>query len=175
MRFKVLFGYFLLIIFSFILHYIKPGRMYYSILPVLMIAYPVFSGSRIKISFSLKDILIGFLASFLILFPCYLFLGGNPTKITLADVLFQFIGVAFPEEVFFRGYIQESLKRSLNAVLITSLFFSFAHFPNAIFSNNWVSLLSFFPSLIMGWLYLKTGNILPGTIFHFFANILLLL
>ncbi len=172
MKIKVLSGYFLVIIFSFMLHYLKPDRMYYSILSVLMIAYPVFSGSRIRLNFSIRDILIGLFTSFIILLPYYLLFGGDLERITLAEVLFQFLGVAFPEEVFFRGYIQESLKRNFQAVLITGLLFSLSHLPDAIFSNNWISLMSFFPSLIMGWLYLRTGNILPGIIFHFFANIL---
>ncbi len=174
MKSKVLLGYFLVTIFSFMLHYIKPGGMYYGILPVLMIAYPFLSGCRIRLNFSLKDILIGFSISFIILLPYHLVFGGDLEKITFADILFQFVGVAFPEEVFFRGYIQESLKRNLKAVLITSLLFSLSHFPKAMFSNDCFSLLSFFPSLIMGWLYLKTGNILPGIIFHFFANLIYL-
>ncbi|NWF97600.1 MAG: CPBP family intramembrane metalloprotease [Nitrospirae bacterium] len=172
MKIKVLSGYFLIIIISFMLHYIKPGRMYYGILPVLMIAYPVFSGNKIRLNFSIRDILIGFSISFIILLPYHLVFGGDIERITFAEVLFQFIGVAFPEEVFFRGYIQESFKRNFKAVLITSLLFSLSHLPEAMFSNDWISLLSFFPSLIMGWLYLKTGNILPGVIFHFFANVI---
>jgi membrane protease YdiL (CAAX protease family) len=54
---------------------------------------------------------------------------------------------------------------------LVSLLFSLAHLPKAVFYNEWMSLLSFFPSLVMGWLYLKTNNILPGTIFHLFANL----
>ena len=27
------------------------------------------------------------------------------------------------------------------------------------------------PSLVMGWLYMRTNNILPGTIFHLLANL----
>jgi hypothetical protein len=56
-------------------------------------------------------------------------------------------------------------------VLFVSLLFAIAHLPKAILYNEWMVLLSFFPSLVMGWLYMKTNNILPGTIFHLLANL----
>ena len=71
---------------------------------------------------------------------------------------------------FFRGFLQDSMGRTYQSVLLVSLLFALAHVPSAFFLNNWMSLLSFFPSLVMGWLYMKTNNIIPGTLFHFFAN-----
>jgi membrane protease YdiL (CAAX protease family) len=86
-------------------------------------------------------------------------------------LIFQLLSVSFPEEFFFRGFLQDSIGNNLRAIILGSLFFSLAHLPKALFMGEWVSLLSFFPSLIMGWLYMKTNNILPGVIFHFFANL----
>jgi membrane protease YdiL (CAAX protease family) len=57
-------------------------------------------------------------------------------------------------------------------VLLVSLLFAVAHVPKALFLGDWMSLLTFFPSLVMGWLYMKTNNILPGTIFHLLANLI---
>ncbi len=137
-----------------------------------MILYPIFVGHRIKFAFSIKDFLIGLGVSFLILVPYYLIFGGSSEKITLYAILFQLLGVALPEEFFFRGFLQDSMGRSFKAIIFVSLLFSFAHLPKAIFYYEWILVLSFFPSLVIGWLYMKTNNVLPGTIFHFLANVI---
>jgi len=79
--------------------------------------------------------------------------------------------VSLPEEFFFRGFLQDSIGKSFRAVFLVSLLFSLAHLPKVIFMGEWISLLSFFPFIDYGWLYMKTNNILPGVIFHFLANL----
>ncbi len=173
MRVKVISGYFAVLVLSFLLYSLRPvNSIYYNSLPALMLIFPVAAGHRIKISFSIKDSLLGFLVSFIVLFPFYLVSGGDIRSITVPALLFQLLAVSFPEEFFFRGFVQDSLGRTARDVLLASLLFSFAHLPRAVFQGDWISLLSFFPSLIMGWLYMKTNNIVPGTIFHLLANLL---
>jgi uncharacterized protein len=172
MNIKIISAYLAVVILSFSLHSLKPGNsLYYNSLPFLMLMLPIVFGQRIKIRFSLNDTLMGLIVSVIILLPYYLLFGGSLDKISGYYIVFQFLSAAFPEEFFFRGFIQDSIGRNIRAVLIVSLMFSLAHLPKAIFLGEWMSLLSFFPSLIMGWLFMKTGNILPGTIFHLLANL----
>jgi membrane protease YdiL (CAAX protease family) len=172
MNIKIISAYLAVLILSFSLHLLKPANsLYYSSLPLLMLMLPVIFGHRVKIRFSIKGTAMGLIVSAIILLPYYLFFGESLSNISIYFVTFQLLGIAFPEEFFFRGFIQDSIGRNLKAVLLVSLLFSLAHLPKAIFLNEWMSLLSFFPSLAMGWLYMKTNNILPGTIFHLLANI----
>ena len=172
MNIKIISAYLAVLMLSFFLHLLKPANsLYYSSLPLLMLMLPIIFGHRVKIRFLLKDAATGFIVSAIILLPYYFVFGGSLRTISIYFVTFQLLGIAFPEEFFFRGFLQDSIGRNLKAILLVSLLFSLAHLPKAIFLGEWMSLLSFFPSLVMGWLYMKTHNILPGTIFHLLANL----
>ena len=172
MNIKTISGYLSILILSFLLYSIKPtNNIFYSSLPILMVMFPIIVGYRVKIRFSIKDFSLGLIVSLIILLPYYLVFGGNLKTTTAYYIIFQLLSVSLPEEFFFRGFLQDSIGRNFRAVLIVSLLFSIGHLPKAIFLGEWISLLSFFPSLIMGWLYMKTTNILPGTIFHLLANL----
>ncbi len=172
MNIKTISGYLAILILSFLLHSINPAsRIFYSALPVMMLIYPIIVGYKVKIRFSAKDIAIGFVVSIIFLLPYYFFSGGNLKAISGYYIIFQLLSVSLPEEFFFRGFLQDSIGRNLKAIVLVSLLFSIAHLPKALFLGDWISLLSFFPSLVMGWLYMKTNNILPGTIFHLLANL----
>jgi membrane protease YdiL (CAAX protease family) len=172
MNMKAVSGYISLLILSSFLHAMKPSNnLLYSSLPLLMLIFPIAVGHRVRIHFSIKDISLGCIVSAVVLLPYYLLFGGHGKTITLYIMLFQMLSVSFPEEFFFRGFLQDSMGNYFKAILWVSLLFSLAHLPRAIFLHDWISLLSFFPSLIMGWLYMKTKNILPGTVFHFLANL----
>lgn len=172
MNMKTISGYVALLILSFVLYSTKPSHnIYYSTLPVLMLIYPIIVGHRVKLRFSIKDILLGLIVSVIVLLPYHLVAGGDIRKISADIVIFQFLNVALPEEFFFRGFLQDSTGKNFRAVLFVSVLFSVAHLPRALLLNDWISLLSIFPSVVMGWLYMKTNNILPGTIFHLLANL----
>jgi membrane protease YdiL (CAAX protease family) len=169
---KPISGYLFIVFVSFMLYLMKPANtLYYSLLPLLMLILPLAAGYRVKISFSIKDVVVGLVVSVVLLLPYSLFFGGSLQTLSLSFVIFQLLGVALPEEFFFRGFLQDSMGRNLKTVIIVSLLFSLAHLPRTIFLGEWMPLLSFFPSLVMGWLYLKTNNIIPGTLFHFLANL----
>jgi membrane protease YdiL (CAAX protease family) len=172
MRGKAVIGYVALLVLSLLLHAAKPANaLYYSLLPVLMLVFPIMVGHRVKLRFDIKDFILGIIVSIIILAPYYVIFGGNMTTITVYAFLFQLLGVSFPEEFFFRGFLQDTIGRNCRAVLLVSLLFAVAHVPKALFLGDWMSLLTFFPSLVMGWLYMKTNNVLPGTIFHLLANL----
>lgn len=171
MNIKTLAGLLCLIGLSFFLYAVNAGSSYHALLPLFMLAFPVLVGHRVKINFSLQDFSLGLVVSAAILIPYYFLFGGTDARITVPMCLYQMLAVSFPEEFFFRGFLQDSIGRSFKAIVLTSLFFSLSHLPKAIFAGEWAIVLSFFPSLIMGWLYMKTNNILPGVIFHFLANL----
>jgi len=85
--------------------------------------------------------------------------------------------VSVPEEVFFRGYLQEEMGNNLKAILMVSLLFAVGHLAvrcmgfgcsGAGYVEN---LLTFFPSLVMGYMYLVSGTLWANIIFHFLANV----
>ena len=71
---------------------------------------------------------------------------------------------AFAEEVFFRAYL---MRRYSN--LLVSLMFALPHF---ILYQNLQSLLTFFPSLLFGYAYSKTGSVNLATSLHLWANVI---
>ena len=172
MNIKTISGYIAVLLLSFLLHAMKPSNLlYYSSLPVLMVMFPIIAGHRVKLRISIKDIVLGITVSVIVLLPYFLLTGGHLKAVTGYYILFQLLSIAFPEEFFFRGFLQDSTGRNFKAVVTVSLLFAAAHLPRVVFFGEWISLLSFFPSLVMGWLYMKTNNIVPGTIFHLLANL----
>ena len=86
--------------------------------------------------------------------------------------------IAIPEEIFFRGYLQVKFGNTLLSIVIVSLLFAMAHFVTiCVFGSHGIftcaqNILTFFPSLVMGYLYYKTGTIWSSVLFHFLANII---
>ncbi|MBI3726014.1 CPBP family intramembrane metalloprotease [bacterium] len=84
----------------------------------------------------------------------------------------QVLFTAFPEEVFFRGALQPSLlpSRPHVSIVLVSAVFALAH---VVFQEDHAAarLLVFFPSLVFGWLRLRTGSVLPGIFFHALCNV----
>jgi membrane protease YdiL (CAAX protease family) len=111
-----------------------------------------------------------------ILAPFYIFFhkAGQVVPITLNFLLTQLFVVSFPEEVFFRGFLQDVLRNDIKGVFVVSLMFMLTHLPGFILSGDPYALFTFFPSLVMGTLYMKTSNVLPSTIFHFLSNMVFL-
>jgi membrane protease YdiL (CAAX protease family) len=174
MKRKALLAYFLLLVLlllSQMLHHRFPS---YAI-PFYLLSAPLLLGGRVHFRFSTRDLIAGLAVSVAVLVPFYIFFHGRVMTIrpTAGWLLYEFLGVAFAEEVFFRGFLQEAIGNNYGGVVAVSLLFSLAHLPVALFTGNVSVLLTFFPSLIMGLLYMKTANVLPPTLFHFFANVLL--
>jgi membrane protease YdiL (CAAX protease family) len=142
-------------------------------IPVFLLAVPSLIQGRINLRFSAKDILAGIIASVIILVPFAYFAAASGkvfTALPAGAALYQLAGVAFPEEVYFRGFLQEKLGNTIRGLFLVSFLFSLMHLPQFIFYRDPYALLTFFPSLVMGFLYLRTSNILAPMIFHFLSN-----
>ena len=147
------------------------------LIPLYLLAVPSLFRETIHLRFSVKDAATGIIVSAAVLFPFWYFFSppGRPfALLPVGAVIFQLLGISVPEEVYFRGFLQHRLGNTLRAVLVVSLLFSFMHLPQFIFYGDRYSLLTLFPSLVMGLLYWRTSNILPSAIFHFFSNIVFL-
>lgn len=96
------------------------------------------------------------------------------------DVGGQLLGVAFPEEAFFRGYLQSSLDRAwpprlrcLGArlgpgLLVASAIFAIGH----LLTDPQPSRLAvFFPSLLFGFLRARSGGVGAAIVFHAACNL----
>lgn len=93
-------------------------------------------------------------------------------EISLLWLLNNLLFISFSEEIFFRGFIQNQLKRFIPfggeyiGLIITSIIFGIAHFAGGII----YVFLSIFAGLVYGYSYHKTGNILSSIIVHFSLN-----
>ena len=98
-------------------------------------------------------------------------------KLSYSFILIQLLLVALPEEVFFRGYLQQKLGNTVKGVIAVSLLFALGHFVTLCLGGGGglsvcsQAVLTFFPSLVMGYLYMSTGTLWASIIFHFLANI----
>ncbi|MEW6729972.1 MAG: type II CAAX endopeptidase family protein [Acidobacteriota bacterium] len=91
------------------------------------------------------------------------------TVVLTALLIFLFI--ALPEELLFRGLIQNLLTKSLQsekkALIITSIIFGAAHLNNADYPRNLIYfLLASIAGYFYGRAYLATGALLAGAITH---------
>lgn len=98
-------------------------------------------------------------------------------SLPVAFILTQLLLVALPEEVFFRGYLQSRIGNNIKGIIIVSVLFALGHFITLCLAGGHniaicsQAILTFFPSLVMGYLFLKTKTLWASIIFHFFANI----
>lgn len=144
------------------------------LMPLILCAIPIIMKREVSIHLNLKDITLGILASALILIPVVivLYLSGRSFHTPgTGFLIYQFIGVALPEEIYFRGFLQEAMGNNIRSIFLVSLLFSMVHLPQLIFYGEVLAPLTFFPSLIMGFLYYRTGNVLTPAVFHYLANI----
>ncbi len=96
-------------------------------------------------------------------------------------IVFQLLFIAFPEEFFFRGYMQPTLESLFKKKwrifgvelgwgwIITCVIFAISH---SFVRYQWWHFSIFFPALLFGWLRAKTGSITAPVLFHATSNIL---
>lgn len=179
MKKKPLLAYAVLLMLVFPAHAFHLRFLDY-IVPFYLLAVPLVLKSRTNIVFSVRHILLGLLVSLIVLLPFFVVFSEvfSPGKRFAAPgpaaAMFQLLGVAFPEEFFFRGFLQEAFGNNLRGAAVVSLLFAGAHLPGLFFYGDLYAPLTFFPSLVMGLLYMRTSNVVPSTIFHFFSNIIYL-
>jgi len=92
------------------------------------------------------------------------------------NALLFYLSVAIGEEVFFRGFFyslfnnEEILKGFLTKNnLVSSTLFGVAH---SLIYYDPSMFKVFFPSLVMGWLYERSGSIVAPVIFHWLSDLI---
>jgi len=109
-----------------------------------------------------------------------------PLKPVIGDswvpwLIYQFMYVAVAEEVFFRGYLLTNVTRLIGhgqprsrrmdqgiGIVVSAGCFAAAHF---VVQGQVVSLLTFLPGLLLGWLFVRTRCLLAPILFHGLANV----
>lgn len=105
----------------------------------------------------------------------------QPTQGWFRWLFYQFMYVAIAEEVFFRGYVQnnilrifESIKKERHtliqwiSIIISAACFAAAH---TLVQGELMSVLTFLPGLVLGWLFVRTRSLLAPILFHGLANV----
>ena len=95
-------------------------------------------------------------------------------------LFYQFMYIAVAEEVFFRGYVQNNILRLIStakeercrlqhwiSISVSAAVFAVAHI---IVQGEIISVLTFLPGLISGWLFIRTKSLLAPILFHGLAN-----
>ncbi|MCX5744814.1 MAG: CPBP family intramembrane metalloprotease [Proteobacteria bacterium] len=94
----------------------------------------------------------------------------------------QFVVVALPEELFFRGFLLGMLEKRFPpkrrwlgggiglALVLSSAMFAVVHLPR---DGDPSALATFFPGLMFGWMRSATGSLLASTVTHAGSNILI--
>ena len=98
-------------------------------------------------------------------------------------LVMHILTVALPEEYFFRGFVQRVLKDKLPsikvpllpgkfpiAIVVASLLFALCHLASVPAPTR---LAVFFPSLIFGWMYERSGSLTQPIIYHALSNVVL--
>jgi len=157
-----------------------PSDYLFLLAAVLMLCAPFVMRSEIRgFNRNLRGVFIGLALSVVIL-SIYLLVVRKPFdlgKVSLSLLAAHLLLVAVPEEVFFRGYLQEKVGNNLKGILIVSLLFAMGHiitrclFGGCGASGYAQALLTFFPSIVMGYLYLISGTLWANILFHFLANV----
>ena len=95
-------------------------------------------------------------------------------------LFYQFMYVAVAEEIFFRGYVQGNILALTNTIIekkywlqqwisivLSAACFAVAHI---MVQGQMIAGLTFFPGLILGWLFIRTKSLLGPILFHGLAN-----
>lgn len=179
--------YALVIVSILIMRLFLPWPYVVSVSALIMLAVPFFlKHDTSDLKWHPRGILLGFivsavlLAGYLAVVWGYGLYSGQSLfvhRLSYSFILTQLLLVALPEEAFFRGYLQHRLGNSIKSVVIVSALFAVGHFITLCIGGDHSpaacaqAILTFFPSLVMGYLYLATGTLWASIIFHFLANI----
>ena len=179
--------YALVIAAILVMRLLLPWPYVVSISALIMLAVPFFlrPDSR-DLKWHPRGIILGLIVSAVVLAAYLAVIWGYGlysgqslaiNRLSYSFILMQLLLVALPEEAFFRGYLQQKFGNSIKSVVIVSALFAVGHFVTLCLGGNYghdvcaQAILTFFPSLVMGYLYLATGTLWASVIFHFLANV----
>lgn len=108
------------------------------------------------------------------------FLHFDPSLARLRSLPLAAVGIffftAWPEELLFRGLLQNLLSRSFRSewagLIAASFVFGAAHLNNGGFPNWRYAILATIAGLFYGRAWMKTGSLLPGAIVHALVDVL---
>lgn len=178
--------YVFVILAIFLSNFFLPSNFVISIAAMLMLSPVLFKADSGLFKSDTRGVVTGLVVSAvllsiytLVIYFYGLFVGQKIVfnSLPVAFILTQLLLVALPEEVFFRGYLQNKIGNNIKGVIIVSLLFAVGHFITLCLGGGHniaicsQAILTFFPSLVMGYLFLKTKTLWASIIFHFFANI----
>lgn len=99
----------------------------------------------------------------------------------VAWLLYQFLYVAVSEEMFFRGYLQNNILSMTSShtsthqrlcqwtsIIVSAAVFAAAHI---VVFGQIISVLTFLPGLVLGWLLIRTKSLLAPILFHGISNV----
>lgn len=161
-----------------------PSEFVFPLAAAIMFGVPFLLKGEVKgLRWNGRGVLIGISLS-IVLLLAYLVLCvyvlDKPVRlsnISSSIIIQHLLLVAVPEEVFFRGYLQEEVGNNVRAILIVSALFAIGHLVTRCLgmecsgSAYLENILTFFPSLAMGFMYFVSGTLWANIIFHFLANI----
>ena len=110
-------------------------------------------------------------------------LAMRPETVVRSYLIFIQAWAGFGEEVFYRGYLQQSLRTRfapLPSIAGASFLFAFRHYTQVLLvwphvdwgsATIWVS-ATFLVSVGFGWLYEKSGSLWPPILCHYLFNLL---
>lgn len=111
---------------------------------------------------------IGFAADFIVLAKEFRYI--NLAAVTLGG----FLMIALPEELFFRGILQEKLTQLVPkpwiAILLISVLFGLSHFNTPQFGGTKFIIVSGFAGILYGLSYFKTRSVTAAAIVHSVTN-----
>lgn len=88
------------------------------------------------------------------------------------EIILQIFVVAMPEEIFYRGFLQNALLKRFSifqSIVITNIFFALSHLFTGF---NPMRILTFFPGLVFSWLAHKNKSLFSAILFHALCNLL---
>ena len=148
---------------------------------VVMFVTPFIMKSDVKgLSWNTRGVILGIIISVVIL-TAYVIIVDKPLRLGRVShslIILQLFFVALPEEVFFRGYLHEEIGNNIKGVLVVSALFALGHLiarcAGGGFNGNTCiqDVLTFFPSIVMGFLYAISGTLWGNIAFHFLANVI---
>ncbi|GIW47661.1 MAG: hypothetical protein KatS3mg078_1538 [Deltaproteobacteria bacterium] len=175
-----IFVYVLVIFVITIMVRVFPAGVLFPVSAGIMFLSPFIAGSRVEgLRWNTRGVVVGLVLSFFML-AGYLLLVNKPFNlraVSLSVVVFHLFFVSIPEEVFFRGYLQEKLGNNLRGVLFVSFLFALGHVATRCIGRGCSgygyleALLTFFPSVAMGYMYIISRTLWANILFHFLANI----
>ncbi len=147
---------------------------------VVMFGTPFIMKGDVKgLRWNTRGVVLGVVVSVVIL-SIYVLIVDKPIrfgKISYSLIVLQLFFIALPEEVFFRGYLQEKIGNNIKGVLVVSALFALGHLVARCTGGGFngstciQDILTFFPSVVMGFLYVVSGTLWGNIAFHFLANV----